>query len=95
MSKQIDNLMTLADEYAKAWHASQTSRLIAAYDDGDHRKALRTALEAALAGNESAYQRGYMDGRAKPIEAALKPGDGCSACPCCGISINGGEANAE
>jgi hypothetical protein len=40
--------MTLADEYAKAWHASQTSRLIAAYDDGVHRKALRTALEAAL-----------------------------------------------
>jgi hypothetical protein len=48
MTKQIETLMALADEYAKAWHASQTSRLIAAYDDGDHRKALRTAIEAAL-----------------------------------------------
>jgi hypothetical protein len=32
-------------------------------------------LEAALNSNESAYQRGYMDGRSKPVEAALKPGE--------------------
>jgi hypothetical protein len=48
MTKQIDELMALADEYAKAWHANQTSRLIAAYDDGHHRKALKRLLETAL-----------------------------------------------
>jgi hypothetical protein len=30
-------------------------------------------LEAALTSNESAYQRGYMDGRAKPLFTAAPP----------------------
>lgn len=55
MKKTVNELMALADEYAKAWHASQTSRLIAAYDDGDHRKVLREALETALNLKQSEY----------------------------------------
>jgi hypothetical protein len=60
---KIDELMALADEYAKAWHASQTSRVIAAYDDGEHRKALRAALEAALKPGEPVA---WMDSSGHP-----------------------------
>lgn len=47
--KEIDKLMALADEYAKAWHVNQSSRMVAAYDDGSHRQALHTAIEQAFA----------------------------------------------
>jgi hypothetical protein len=44
-----DEIMALADKYARAWHANQSSRVVAAYDDGRDRKALRAAIEALQA----------------------------------------------
>ena len=83
MTKQIDQLMMLADAYAKAWYSS---RLIVAYDARSHRKALHQALEAALnnwkqlsitelaAETHSAMEYcSHWEGRALKAEAALKP----------------------
>jgi len=81
MTKQIDQLMMLADAYAKAWHSS---RLIVAYDAGDHRKALRQALnnwkqlsitELAAENHSVMEYCGHWEGRALKAEAALKPGE--------------------
>lgn len=55
MNEVIEKIMALADDYAKAWHANQSSRMVAAYDDGSHRQALRTALEQALAAKPVGY----------------------------------------
>ena len=58
MTKQIDELMRLATVLPAASCGSNANYIEAV-------ERLRAALEAALTSNESAYQRGYMDGRAK------------------------------
>lgn len=81
----LDDVMRLADDYANAWHANQTSRVVAAYDDGSARKALHAAIE-----QYAAEQRSEVEAEARQLSAMVQVLDAKlaeteqlgSVCPC-------------